>query len=210
MKQALLILAMIYSCNSIAQKPTLLFVIESGVEDEKEIVAVPFVMYTKGKYEIPPTCEIGAIGTRAINECNKAKKIIKPLVQKGQLLYLVENGKQSGTARIIKTVEFGLSDWLSFSGALETKPLAKILTNNPALGLKTPKEITKASPTLKTRKDSEGNILSDELFEKIDIDGDGIAEFIYRCNDFEGQFYEIYSFKNNAWKKVYSGGYQGV
>jgi hypothetical protein len=35
------------------QMPTALFSIESGIEDERQIVAVPFVIYSNGKYEAP-------------------------------------------------------------------------------------------------------------------------------------------------------------
>lgn len=57
------------------------------------------------------------------------------------------------------------------------------------------------APALSKRKDDMGNEMEDTLIDKIDIDGDGIAEWIYFSKDYEGSFYQIFSYKSGKWNK---------
>lgn len=192
-----------------SQTPTLLFTVEKGLEDTNQIVAVPFVMYTSGKYKPIPVCEVGASDGKAVNECNQAKKTILPLVSSGKSLYVLNNGSQNGEISVLKSTEYGVSDWMTYSAILATNPNVSVITNNSSVGLK-PQKTIKSKPILKRRKDPEGNKLEDKLLTKVDIDGDNIPELIYLCYDYEGIFYQIFTFKNNNWKKVFEGGYQGL
>jgi hypothetical protein len=203
-RQSLLIFLLLISQLSNGQTPTLVFTIESGIDNEKEIVAVPFVMFTNGKYNAIPVCEMGSEEAKAIQECRIAKETILPIVKAGKLLYVLNNGIQTGTVSIVKFTQYGFSDWQTYSAVISTSPNVKLLTNNSLLGKKTLKEV-KSKPILKRRGDYE-----DILLSKVDIDGDNIAELVYLSYDYEGQFYQIFTFKNNVWKKVFEGGYQGV
>lgn len=207
-KLALILLVLNISVYCEAQS-TVLFSVEQGMENQSDKIAVPFVVYASGKYSQPASCEIGATAAKQRAECNKAKKTLEPLVQKGKQLFVIIDGKQSGSLTVSETVEFAVTDWMTYSGKLEGPVNVRLLANNPSLGLKKLKAI-KTLPKLKVRKDTEGMLLKNELIGKLDVDGDGYAELIYQCADYEGYFYEIYSFKNNSWKKVYSGGYQGA
>jgi len=93
------------------QTPTILFTIESGREDETQIIAVPFVMYCDGKYGKIPVCELGATEEKAVKECNQAKKSILPIVSAGQILYIINNGLQSKSLIIEESNQYGFSDW---------------------------------------------------------------------------------------------------
>ncbi len=146
-------------------------------------------MYSGGKYLQTPSCEIGAAGTKEKAECAKAKRELQPLVQKGKTLFLLIEGKQSGSTSITEAVEFAVTDWSTYSGKLDGTVNAKLLTNNASLGLKPLKPI-KTLPILKARKDPEGMLLKNELIGKLDMDGDGFAELVYQCADYEGHFYE--------------------
>jgi len=208
-KQSLLILQLFISQLIYGQTPTLVFTIESGIDNEKEIIAVPFVMYTNGKYKAIPVCEMGSKESKAIQECRIAKETILPIVNAGNLLYVLNNGIQTETIDIVKFTQYGFSDWQTYSAVIATNPNVKLLTNNSLLGKKTLKEV-KSKPILKRRKNPDGGNYEDKLLSKVDIDGDNIAELVYLSYDYEGQFYQIFTFKNNVWKKVFEGGYQGV
>lgn len=208
-KQYLLILLLLMSQLINGQTPTLVFTIERGIDNEKEIIAVPFVMYTNGKYKAIPICEMGSEESKAIQECRIAKETILPIVNAGNLLYVLNNGIQTGTIDIVKFKQYGFSDWQTYSAVIATNPNVKLLTNNSQLGKKTLKEV-KSKPILKKRKNPDGGHYEDKLLSKVDIDGDNIAELVYLSYDYEGQFYQIFTFKNNVWKKVFEGGYQGV
>ena len=208
-KQSILIFLLLTSQLINGQTPTLIFTIESGIDNEKEITAVPFVMFINGKYKAVPVCEIGSEESKAIQECRIAKETILPIVNAGRLLYVLDNGIQTGTVDILKYTQYGFSDGQTYSAVISTNPNVKLLTNNSLLGKKTLKEV-KPKPILKRRKNPDGGNYEDKLLSKVDIDGDNIAELVYLSYDYEGQFFQIFTFKNNAWKKVFEGGYQGV
>lgn len=213
----LLFLLLFVSQLIYGQAPTIIFCIQEGnssnmqklKENETEIVAVPFVMYQNGKYKAIPVCELGSTESKAVKECDLAKKIILPAVAAGKLLYVLNNGVQTGTINIKKHTQYGFSDWQTHSAVLSTNPKVKLLTNNASIGVKKLTEV-KSKPVLKKRKDPEGTYYQDRLVSKVDIDGDNVAELIYLCGDYEGEFFQIFSFKNKVWKKVFEGGYQGV
>ena len=191
------------------QTPAIIFTIEKGIINDKEIIAVPFVMFTNGKYKAIPVCEIGSEESKALQECRIAKETILPIVNAGKLLYVLNNGIQTGTIDIVNFTQYGFSDWQTYSAVISANPNVKLLTNNSLLGLKTLEEI-KSKPSLEKRKRPDGRIYEDKLLSKVDIDGDGFAELIYLSDDYEGRFFQIFSYTNNLWVKVYVGGYQGV
>lgn len=188
---------------------SILFTTFEDIENNNKFIAVPIVVYINGKYQTPPTCEIGNNAQEAIVECEKAKKILLPSVNAGNILYILDNGQKSSTIEVLSTVLFGYSDWQTYSAQILEKPIHFILTDNPKIGTNKLSTI-KNKPVLNKRKDAEGNILNDKLLTKVDIDGDGMPELIYECSDYEGTFYQIYSYKNEKWNKVYEGGYQGL
>jgi hypothetical protein len=194
------------------QTPTLIFTIEKGIpyQNENEIVAVPFVMFKNGKYKAIPICEREPFSTelKVLEECRVARETILPIVEAGQSLYILNNGIQSGIVNIEKHTGYGYSDWQTFSAILSTNPNVKLVTNNSLLGTKSLKELN-SKPILKKRKGPLGVSYEDKLLSKVDIDGDTLPELIYLCDDYEGYYYIIYSFKNNKWIKVFEGGYQG-
>ena len=203
-------LMLLSSFSAVSQKPTLLFVIERGWEDTTQIHAIPFVMFSNGKYSEVPLCIPGATSKGDIAECDRAKKNVLPLITAGNKLYILNNGTQTGTSTILKSSKFEIGGMEFFTGLLPEHPRVKILTSNAKIGITKPAKETKSRPVLKARKDPEGYVLKDELMTKVDIDGDGTSELIYACMDYEGVFYRIYSFKKNKWAMVFEGGYQGV
>ncbi len=190
---------------------SILYTIYSGVEQNEtnEIYAVPIVVFYNNQYLDPPTCEVGSTEQKAIDDCEKAKEILLPSVHSGSTLFVLDNGKQSYDISVLDTKEFGYSDWLRYSAHISIKPKTSILTDNPKIGTNRLTTI-KDRPTLSQRKDPEGNILNDKLLSKVDINGDGMPELIYECSDYEGTFYQIYTYKNGSWTLAYEGGYQGV
>ena len=108
----------------------------------------------------------------------------------------------------MKYLEYGLSDWTTPSTIIQKNLKNDILTNNPYIGV-----VYFKDPTLPLNPKPEpapyGGLLQNYLISKIDIDMDGYAEYIYKCEADEGYYFRIYSFKNNKWQMVYSGGYQG-
>jgi hypothetical protein len=190
------------------QTPTLIFTVEKGIDNQKEIIAVPFVMYTNGTYKAIPVCELGSVESKAVKECKMAKETILPIVKPGKSLYVLNNGVQTGIINIVNSTQYGFSDWQVYSATISMHPNVKLLTNNSLLGKKALQEI-KSKPSLKKRKSPNFCFFEDKLLSKVDIDGDNIAELIYLSYDYEGQYYQIFSFKNNQWKKVFEGGYQG-
>ena len=179
------------------------------VNEQNNTYAVPIVMFYNNKYLDPPTCEIGNNSQSAIDECQRAKKILLPSVRSGSTLFVLDNGAKSYAITVIGTKEFGFSDWTRYSAYIKDKPNESILTDNPKIGTNKLYPI-KDKPILQKRKDSEGGYYQDKLLSKVDIDGDGMPELIYQCEEYEGTFYIIYSNKNGKWKKIYEGGYQGV
>jgi hypothetical protein len=191
------------------QTPTLIFTIEKGIENEKEIIAVPLVMFKNGKYIAIPACEEGSTELKAQEECRVARETILPIVEAGQSLYILNNGIQTGVVNIEKHTGYGYSDWQTYSAILSTNPNVKLVTNNSLLGTKMLKELN-SKPILKKRAGDLKSSYEDKLLSKVDIDGDAVPELIYFCEADESHYYTIYSFKNNKWIKVYEGGYQGV
>lgn len=190
---------------------SILYTTYEGIEENEQnnVYAVPIVVFYNNKYLDPPTCEWGNNSQSAIKECERAKKILLPSVRPGSTLYVLDNGTKSYAINVIGTKEFGISDWTRYSAHIKVKPRGSILTDNPKIGTNKLYPI-KDKPTLERRKDSEGGYYQDKLLAKVDIDGDGIPELIYECQDYEGTYYVIFSNKNGQWKKIYEGGYQGV
>lgn len=185
--------------------------VSSGnIEQDTSDIALPIAVYSNGKFIDPPTC--GPIISNQIEEtkeCNFSKKELVPLVLPGKKLFSIVNGYQSQTVSCIKYVEHGLSDWTRPSAIIQKNLKCDILTNNPYIGVvyfKDPKLPLNPKP----EPNPYGGLLYNDLISKIDIDMDGYAEYIYKCEASEGYYFRIYSFKNNKWQMVYSGGYQGV
>jgi hypothetical protein len=202
-----ILLILLSSGRTFSQKALVLYTIEEN-ENKKDIVAVPFVIYKQGKYQDPPICDIDSKtpSTYDKNECTKAKKILFPFVKKGQWLYLSEPGKKLKAIKVIKTI--GYSGWM-YSGKLKNKPNATILSSDSTIITRGIKKKIKTLPKLKETQ-FEGIVSEHILIGKLDIDGDGIAELIYKFVASESMpVYEIYSFKKNTWKKIYEGGRLG-
>jgi hypothetical protein len=191
------------------QTPIIIFTIEKGIENEKEIIAVPLVMFKNGKYNTIPVCDEVSTELKALEECRVAKETILPMVNAGHSLYVLNNGIQTGIVNIEKHTGYGYSDWQTYSAILSTNPNVKLVTNNSLLGTKMLKELN-SKPILKKRGGDLKISYEDKLFSKVDIDGDAVPELIYFCEADESHYYTIYSFKNNKWIKVYEGGYQGI
>lgn len=194
---------------------TILYTPFEGIENSQKnsyYVAVPFVMYRNGNYEDPPivTEPYGSAKEREQirKDSDLAREVLRPFVQSGKELYLLRNGRKDITFPIERTEMFGYSDGLLYSGVLPELPAYKILTSNPKVGTNNLREI-KDMPILQPRYSPEGEPFEDRLLDKVDIDGDGIPEIIYECDEYEGVYYTIYSNKNGSWKLVYEGGYQG-
>ena len=190
---------------------SILYTSYKGFEENEQnnTYAVPIVVFYNNKYLDPPTCEFGNNSQSAINECERAKKILLPSVISGSTLFVLDNGAKSYAITVIGTKKFGFSDWTRYSAHIKEKLNGLILTDNPKIGTNKLYPI-KDKPTLERRKDSEGGYYQDKLLTKVDIDGDGMPELIYECQEYEGTFYIIYSITNGKWKKIYEGGYQGV
>ena len=154
------------------------------VNEQNNTYAVPIVVFYNNKYLDPPTCEIGNNSQSAIDECQRAKKILLPSVRSGSTLFVLDNGAKSYAITVIGTKEFGFSDWTRYSAYIKDKPNGSILTDNPKIGTNKLYPI-KDKPILQKRKDSEGGYYQDKLLSKVDIDGDGMPELIYQCEEYE-------------------------
>lgn len=197
-------------------------------------VALPIAIYRNGKYVSPPTkyCFINTIEQEEFyrshpKELKKMKKsysdsekFLKPIVSKGNFVFILDNGRQIDSLKIIGRTEFGISDWSTYSAILPKNINQKLVTNNPYIG-KLPLIKLTSKPILSKRfedpiYDENGNLIGrpseykNTLLSQLDIDGDCYPEMIYECEDYEGTFYVIYSYKNGKWNKVYDGGYQGT
>jgi hypothetical protein len=185
--------------------------ISSGnTEKDTSDIVIPFAIYYNGQFVDPPTC--GPIISNQIEEikkCNFSKKELVPLVQTGKKLFTILNGKQTQETTCIKYVEHGFSDWTRPSSIIQKKLKCDMLTNNPYIGLIYFKD-PKLPLNIKAEPNPYGGFLYNDLISKLDIDMDGYAEYIYKCEADEGYYFRIYSFKNNKWQLVYNGGYQGV
>lgn len=51
---------------------------------------------------------------------------------------------------------------------------------------------------------------SHSFHDALDLDGDGVAELIFRLHQYEGSEYQIWSQQSGQWKPIYAGGYVGV
>jgi len=198
-------------CSKIifCQVPTLLFTVEHGIQNYKETIAVPFVMYLNGSYLKVPVCEVGSENSSAIQECDNARETLLPILSPGKSLFIINNGQVVRGIRIMDYTQYGFSDWQTYSAKLPYNPNVSLLTNMPPTGFK-PVPFIKTYPDLIKRRSEDGRIYADKLIGRFDIDGDNIPEFIFRSDDYEGHFFQIFSFKYNYWQKVFEGGYQGV
>jgi hypothetical protein len=184
--------------------------VSSGyIEIDTSDIAQPFAIYSKGKFIDPPTCNKKlSNNVEEKKGCNFSEKELVPLVLPSKKLFSIVDGNQNQVVNCLKYVEVGFEDYWTRPSAIINKNLkCDILTNNPFIGLK-PYKIPQAPLKIKKRY-FEGQELETNLISKIDIDLDGYAEMIYKCDALEGYYYEIYSFKNQKWTKVYEGGHQG-
>jgi hypothetical protein len=212
----LLGLFLIYLSNySFGQTSTFVFVVKkcNNLEipnlkkNETKIVAVPIVRVEKGMYISIPKCEL-TTDKKSILECVNSNKLLMRILDSKQNLYVLNNGKNIGSVKIIDWTTYGFSDFKTFTAIISLDPEVKLLTNNSLIGFNELK-IIKSYPILEKRKDPDGNYCKDILLSKVDLDGDNTPELIYLSTDYEGHFYQIFSFKDNNWKKVFEGGYQG-
>jgi hypothetical protein len=169
-------------------------------ERKNDKYAVPIVVYFNGKYIQPPHCIYGDNSQSAFEECEKSKEILLPSVQPGSILFEIHNGKQTNSINVIDNESFGYSDWTLFSGKISKQVNPLLLTDNHKIGTNKLAQI-KEIPIV-----PEAN----SLLGMVDIDGDGMPEYIYEVSEYEGTSYEIFSNINGEWKVVYNGGYQGV
>lgn len=191
------------------RKRVVLFCIEYSPNDTGIFYAVPFVIFENKQYKPVPYCEISPATEKARNECKNAEEILWPAVTEGATMFILDNGEYKGKTNSLGKAEYGANDWILFSAVLKYKPKGQLLTNNATIGLSYLKDVSKRLK-LKKRVDKNGNRLEDKFIGKVDIDRDGVAELIYWCEDYEGGFYQIYSYKNEVWTLVFEGGYQGV
>lgn len=189
---------------------SVIFTSFNGINDDtSEIFAVPIVAYYQNKYLDPHACNLADGKNNSIEDCEKLKRILIPSVSSSAKLYVLDNGKKSYSIDVLDTKQFGFSDWTVYAAQIESKPKSSLITNNSKLGTNKLATITDR-PTLPKRKDPEGYALEDKLLSKVDIDGDGMPELVYECEEYEGTFYQVYSNKNGEWEKVFEGGYQGL
>ena len=184
--------------------------VSSGnIEIDTSDIAQPFAIYSKGKFIDPPTCNKKLSNNLEEKKgCNFSEKELVPLVLPSKKLFSIVDGNQNQVVNCLKYVEVGFEDYWTRPSAIINKNLkCDILTNNPFIGLK-PYKIPLVPLIIKKRY-FDGQELETNLISKIDIDLDGYAEMIYKCDALEGYYYEIYSFKNQKWTKVYEGGHQG-
>jgi hypothetical protein len=167
--------------------------------------AVPIALYKEGKYIEIPYCEYGTYS----EDCSFLNVNVKPFVLKGKELFSINKEASYISVKSIDNLDHGLSDWSRPSAIVNTCCENRVLTNNPFLGFINKKKVN-SSPVFKPIKNPYGGFLSTKLIGKVDIDLDGYEELIYMREEYEGHYFEIYSFKNNKWLKVYSGGYYGV
>ncbi len=193
------------------QGPTTLFATERFGYREK--TAYPFVVYYNGYYFDPTSWDLGEMTFDMKKLYKEAGSFINHSLKIGNNLYQLKNGKKDKVLSI-KSFNSELGPGAPGSPLLSPIPNQSILTDNPLIGSNPLISLDKNDqPKLPKRSivDVEGitTYYEDILLSKVDIDGDGIPEFIYECEDYEGVFYVIYSQKNKIWKKVYEGGYDG-
>lgn len=191
---------------------SLIFVTEVANEysdNPGQVTAIPIVYYNNGNYQdIPRVMEYDPT-PKDIQESEKARRLLLPIIKAGNNLYSLNNGAKENTYQILNMTKYGFSDWLTFSAVLEGLPPNALLTDNEKIGTNQLGKITKR-PILKKRLSPENEVLEDKLLSKVDIDGDGFPELIYQNQEYEGVYYTVYTRKDGKWKKVYEGGYQGV
>jgi hypothetical protein len=207
------------SCNEKTAKVeqlgnSIIYSVQKGISenDTEKVYAVPIVVYYNKKYIDPPFCEFGDpkyLSKESITSCEKAEKILLPSVQPGNYLFELNNGKITRKTEVINTYQYGFSDWTTFSGQINSNTKSNLLTDNSKIGTNH-LTINKDKPILEKRINPEGGKLNDKLIGQVDIDGDSKPELIYESSDYDGTFYQIYSYRKNKWKKVFEGGYQGV
>lgn len=198
-----------------AQEPTIVYHVTDlnsyGISGEitgKKKIALPIVIYANGKYTEPPICDTMNKDEVWQRKCDSSEKIIKPSVKQGKKLYVLNNGKQTGNIISKDIAEYYVVDYYSYAAELASDPGVMLVTNNKSIGLKTLTKIT-TKPVLEKRV-FDGYEMKDTLLSQIDLDGDGIGELVYHSQDYEGEFYQVFSFKNGKWINVFTGSYFGV
>jgi len=207
MKHFLLVICLIVSTLAVqAQQSTIyLFVVETSTFDEstgqeiqEESRAVPIVMVNSGRY----------IGFSQENN-DFSLVTISQILDSGNFLFPVSN---DGLANRYLVINKRNDDYSGIYGVLSSRPKGKLLTNDSLVLTRSLKVVTKTPFLVKRKRPSYygGGYYSDKLLGKVDLDGDNIGEHVYLCQESEGVFYQIFSFKNNQWKKVFEGGYSGL
>ncbi|MFM8318449.1 MAG: hypothetical protein ACKOAV_08760, partial [Bacteroidota bacterium] len=160
--------------------------------------AVPIVMVNSGRY----------IGFSERNN-DFSLLTISQILDSGNFLFAVSKG---GLASRYLVINKRISDYSGIYGVISGRPKEILLTNDSLALTRNLKVVTKTPFLVKRKRESYygGGYYLDKLLGKIDLDGDNIGEHVYLCQDAEGVFYQIFSFKNNQWKKVFEGGYNGL
>ncbi len=189
-----------------AQQSTVyLFSIETSTYDEstgqeipEEVRAFPILMVNSGRY----------IGFTVENN-DFSLVTISQILDSGNFVFGVSKDSIPSRYLISKKRQ---SDYSGIYGVLSSRPKEKLLTNDSLASVRKLKG-TKSSPLLIKRKRDlylGGGYYTDILLGKVDLDGDNYGELVYLSQESEGVFYQILSFKNNKWNKVFEGGYRGL
>ncbi|MDG4945777.1 hypothetical protein NMK71_05065 [Weeksellaceae bacterium KMM 9713] len=179
-------------------------------------VAVPIAVYLNGKFEEPPysmdegqTFKLGE-GREGEVSASKINSYINSVTSFGDKLFIINKGRKYQEVAIKNQTFFGYSDPSYTSGELYNAPSYPVMVSNPEIGTYMLNFISSYNmPVLEESLMEDHNKLENELIARIDFDGDGTPELVYKCNTYEGSFYKIYSRANGNWYMIYSGGYQG-
>jgi hypothetical protein len=179
---------------------------------DKNLVAVPIVIYKNGKYVDPPYYAYDREPTpEEIKMINNFKKELAQI----DYLHLLNNGMKYQTIKVGKLAEpeGGISEHPSLQ--LMSIPAHRLLSNNPKLGTNVLQSLeSNDRPLIFNRKvinetlfDFDKSDIVDDIrvipFSKVDIDGDGIPEIVYYFEAWELSYFQIFSKRHGKWEKVF-------
>jgi hypothetical protein len=208
MKWLLIIISVLFCKNIMAQLPRVLYFVDVNDENEKQSVAIPFVIFDKNKYKEPASFMYQKYNKAQKQKAKNSLAKASLYTQKGTRIYLLKNNTITDSSKSLSSKAFGLSDMIVPSAVIKNANKYNIASNF----LFNNNGITKiaSTPKLKDITAPEEKVLHRNVLAQLDINQDGVTEYIYECNVYEGTYFEIYSFINTTWKLVYKGGYFGL
>jgi hypothetical protein len=191
-----------------AQTPKVIYVIDINDADTNSSVAMPIVLFDNNKYKEPPIFLFDNYTKKEKSNATKTVTQALPFIQKGTSIYFIKNNKVADSCKSFRSKEYGVGYFMIPSAITKNANKFNIATNFILTNKQ--KLAPKIKPNIKDIKSPEEKVLVRKLLAQIDIDQDEQAEYIYECSVYEGTYFEIYSFKNYKWKKVYTGTYFGL